>query len=143
MRAKRLRFFSWQYVRVCRAYLEDVVTITMDIDIFAYNNLIICPTEKNLPMDWLVGRPTVHLIREGGDPSKNKDCLPDKNKQFLVTRNGEHVPKAGKREGDHLKAFTRSSPAVPLVLSTFAPSWQACVGSGTLLVECGDLCEAI
>ena len=27
--------------------------------------------------------------RESGDPSKAKDCLPDKSKQFLVTRNGE------------------------------------------------------
>lgn len=29
------------------------------------------------------------ITRESGDPSKAKDCLPDKSKQFLVTRNGE------------------------------------------------------
>lgn len=27
--------------------------------------------------------------RESGDLSKAKDCLPDKSKQFLVTRNGK------------------------------------------------------
>lgn len=30
----------------------------------------------------------VFVARESGDPSKAKDCLPDKSKQFLVTRNG-------------------------------------------------------
>lgn len=35
------------------------------------------------------------FARESGDPSKAKDCLPDKSKQFLVTRNGERKVHGG------------------------------------------------
>ncbi|CAM9658660.1 unnamed protein product, partial [Sphacelaria rigidula] len=47
---------------------------------------VLTPEEYMLAGDQLVFKcPTWSW--EGGDASKNKDCLPDPNKQFLVTRN--------------------------------------------------------
>ncbi|CAN0441640.1 unnamed protein product, partial [Ectocarpus sp. 12 AP-2014] len=58
---------------------------------------------------------------EAGDPSKAKDCLPDKSRQFLVTRNvpchrrakdleGEYVGDTEVRQGESQK-MTAAAPA--------------------------------
>ncbi|CAM9709255.1 unnamed protein product [Hapterophycus canaliculatus] len=39
---------------------------------------------------------------ESGDPSKAKDCLPDKSKQFLVTRNVPCHRRAKALEGEYV-----------------------------------------